>query len=117
MIGVVGHDHQEDEIGVFNASIGRLDRGQDLLVVVVLDARRERLEQILLVLCGLIKHRANVCVLHADVEALGEGEVVELVVNVVSVLHVLLKADDGEALERTRLVHHRVQAVRVVECA
>jgi len=35
----------------------------------------------------------------------------------VGILDVLLKADDGEALECARLVHHRVQAVRVVERA
>lgn len=31
------------------------------------------------------------------------------------VLHVFLQADDGKALESTRLVHHRVQTVRIVK--
>lgn len=38
MVGVVGHDDKEDEIGVFDRSVGGLDSRHHLLVVVVLDA-------------------------------------------------------------------------------
>ena len=38
MVGVVGHDDKEDEIGVFHCSVGGLDSRHHLLVVVVLDA-------------------------------------------------------------------------------
>ena len=62
-------------------------------------------------LCGLIKHRANICVLHANIKALLMGEIVELVVDVVGVLDVLLQTDDGEALESSWLMNHGVQTV------
>lgn len=72
MISVIRHDDQEDEIGVFDGTIGSLDRRQDFLVVVVLDARCERLKQVLFMLSSLIQHRADVGVLNADIEALLE---------------------------------------------
>ena len=66
---------------------------------------------------GLVRDGADVGVLDPDVEAFLEREVVELVVDVVSVLHILLEADDRESLESLGLVHHRVEAVGVVEGA
>ena len=62
-----------------------------------------------------VKDRADIGVLNADVEALLQRQVVELIVDVVSVLNVLLQADDGEALECFWLVNHRVQTVGVVQ--
>lgn len=38
MVGVIGHDDKEDEIGVFDCSIRGLNSRHHLLVVVVLDA-------------------------------------------------------------------------------
>ena len=111
VVRVVGHDDQEDEIGVFNCAIRSLDGGQDLLVIIILDRGREGLKEILLVLSSLIQDRADVGVLDPDVEALLQGQVVELVVNVVGVLYVFLQADDGEALKGLGLMHHRIQTV------
>lgn len=88
---------------------------QDLFVVVVLDALREGVQQVFLVVLRLVRHWADVSVLNLDVEALGVGQIVELVVDVVRVLHILLKAENCEFFEHLGLVHHRVEAVRVVE--
>ena len=38
VVGVVGHDHQEDEVGVFDGAIRGVDRRKHLFIVVVLDA-------------------------------------------------------------------------------
>ena len=62
-----------------------------------------------------VKDRADISVLYADVEALLQRQVVELIVDVVSVLDVLLQTDDREALECFRLVNHRIQTVGVVQ--
>ena len=53
-----------------------------------------------------VGHWANVSVLHTDIKTLLQRQVVEFVINVVSVLNILLEADDGEALESLGLVHH-----------
>ena len=66
---------------------------------------------------SLVKDGADIGVLDADIQALLQREVVELVVNIVGVLNVLLKADDGKALECLGFVHHGIQTVRIVECA
>jgi len=65
--------------------------------------------------CGAVRHWADIGVLDANVEALLRAQVEELVIDVVCVLHVLLEADDGEALKGLRLVDHGVKAVRVVQ--
>ena len=117
VVGVVRHDDQEYKVGVLDGSTRVLDRRQHLLVVVVLDARGKSFQKILLVDGGLVGDGANVGVLDSDVEAFLEREVVELVVDVVGVLDILLEADDGESLESLGLVHHRVEAVGVVEGA
>ena len=114
---MVRHDDQEDKVGVLDGSTRVLDRRQHLLVVVVLDARGKSFQKILLVDGGLVGDGADVGVLDSDVEAFLEREVVELVVDVVGVLDILLEADDGESLESLGLVHHRVEAVGVVEGA
>ena len=117
VVGVVGHDDQENEVGVLDGSARVLDRRQHLLVVVVLDARGKSFQKILLVDGGLVGDGADVGVLNSDVETFLEGKVVELVVDVVGVLDILLEADNRESLESLRLVHHRVEAVGVVEGA
>ena len=55
---------------------------------------------------GLIRDGANVGVLDANIEPFLDGEVVELVVNVVGVLYVLLEANNGEALKVLGLMNH-----------
>ncbi len=37
MVGVVGHDHQEDKLGVLNCTSGSADHGQNFLIVIVLN--------------------------------------------------------------------------------
>ena len=66
---------------------------------------------------SLIRHRADVGVLNADIKTLLGGQSIELVVDVVSILDVLLEADDCKALKGFGLVHHRVEAVGVIEGA
>ena len=102
---------------MLNRAVRLLDCRHHLLEVVVLDARGESFQKILLVNGGLVWNRADVSVLDADVETLLHGEVVELVIDVVGVLDILLQADDSEALKGLRLVDHRVEAVRVVQRA
>jgi len=70
VVSVVRHNHEEDEIGVFDGAVRGLDRRQNLLIVVVLDRRGEGFEQVLLVLRRLVQNGADVGVLDADVEAL-----------------------------------------------
>ena len=55
---------------------------------------------------GLIRDGANVGVLDANIEPFLDGEVVELVVDVVSVLSVLFEANNGEALKVLGLMNH-----------
>ena len=55
---------------------------------------------------GLIRDGANVGVLDANIEPFLDGEVVELVVDVVSVLYVLFEANNGEALKVLGLMNH-----------
>ncbi len=94
-----------------------MDRGEHLFVVVVLDARGESLQKLLLMHGVPVEDGADVGVLDANVKTLLDGQVVELVIDVVSVLHVLFQTDDGEAFEGFRFVDHRVEAVRVIECS
>lgn len=65
--------------------------------------------------CSSVRNWANISVFNADIKTLlcREGE--ELVVDVVSVLDILLQADDRESLKGLRLVNHGVEAVRVVQ--
>jgi len=66
---------------------------------------------------SLIRHRADVGVLYADIKTLLCGQRIELVIDVVSILDVLFKADDCEALKSFGFVHHRVEAVGIIEGA
>ena len=60
---------------------------------------------------SLVRHWTDVCILHLNVETLLLRQAVEFVVDEVSIVDVLLEADDGEALEGLGLVHHLVQAI------
>jgi len=64
---------------------------------------------------SLVRNWADICVFDTNIESFLDGEVVELVVDVVGVLDILLKTDDGEALEGLRLVDHRVETVGVIQ--
>lgn len=55
---------------------------------------------------GLVRDGANVGVLDANIEPFLDGEVVELVVDVVGVLYVLFEANNGEALKVLGLMNH-----------
>jgi len=55
---------------------------------------------------GLIRDGANVGVLDANIEPFLDGEVVELVIDVVGVLYVLLEANNSEALKVLGLMNH-----------
>lgn len=54
---------------------------------------------------GLVRHRTDVSVLDLDVQTLLLGQVVELVVDVMSVLHIFFEADDGKAFKLLRFMH------------
>ncbi len=64
-----------------------------------------------LVVGSLVRHRADVGVLNLDVQTLLVGQVKELVVDVVCVIHVFLEAEDCEFFEIFRFVDHRVEAL------
>lgn len=66
---------------------------------------------------GLIWHWADVCIFDLDVKAFLLGEIVEFVVDEMSVVDILLKTDDGESLECLWLVDHLVEAVGVLKGA
>ncbi len=53
-----------------------------------------------------VRHWADVGILHTNIETLLQRQVVEFVVDVVSILDVFLEADDGKAFKSFRLVHH-----------
>ena len=60
---------------------------------------------------SLVRHWTDVSILHLDVKTLLLGQAVEFVVDEVSIVDVLLEADDGEALKSLGLVHHLVQTI------
>lgn len=91
---------------MLDLAIGLLNNRQDLFIVVVLDTLGERVKQVLLVHGGLVGDGADVGVLDLDVQTLLLGQVVELVVDVMGVLHIFFEADDGKAFKLLRLVHH-----------
>jgi hypothetical protein len=54
---------------------------------------------------GLVRDGTNVSIFDLDVQALLLGQVVELVVDVMSVLHIFFEADDGKAFKLLRFTH------------
>lgn len=62
-----------------------------------------------------IGDRADIRILYANIEALCIRKIVELIIDEVSVLDVLFKADDGKSLEGLRLVNHGVKAVGIFQ--
>jgi len=55
---------------------------------------------------GLVWDWADVSVFDLDVQTLLGRQVEELVVDVMGVLHIFFKADDGKAFKLLGLVHH-----------
>jgi len=55
---------------------------------------------------GLVRDRADVGIFDLDVQTLLLGQVEELVVDVMSVLHIFFEADDGKAFKLLGLMHH-----------
>ena len=115
VVGVVWHDDQEEELRVFDGSIGVVDHRQHLFIVVVLDGRGEGIQEKLFVNEGLVCNWANVCILNLNIETFLLRQVVEFIVYEVSVVHIPFKADDGESLEGFWLVHHLVETVGVLK--
>lgn len=91
---------------MLNLAIRLLNNRKHLLIVVVLDALGKRVQQVLLMHRRLVGDGADVGILHLNVETLLLGQVEELVVDVVSVLHIFFEADDGKAFKLLGLVHH-----------
>ena len=90
MVGVVRHDHQEEELRVFDGSIGIVDHWQHLFVVVVLDGRGEGIQEELLVNQGLVSNWTDVCILNLNIKTFLLRQVVEFIVDEVGVVHVSL---------------------------
>jgi len=59
----------------------------------------------------LVGHRADVGVFHFYVQALLDGQVEELIVDVVRIDHVFLQAEDCELFKHLGLMDHGVEAV------
>ena len=106
VVAVIRHNNQENEVRVLDSAIRGLNSGQHFLVVVVLDTRGESFQKILLMDGCAVRDGADIGVFYSDVKTLLLGKVVELVIDVVSVLNVLLEANDGESLECLGLVDH-----------
>ena len=88
---------------------------QDLLIVIVLNRIGKGIKKILFVVCRLVRHWADIRIFDLDLEPLLLGQVVELVVDVMSVCNILFEADNCKFLEGSRLMDHLVEIVRIVE--
>ena len=88
---------------------------QDLLIVIVLNRIGKGIKKILFIVCRLVRHWTDICIFDLDLEPLLLGQVVELVVDVVSVCNILLEADNRKFLKGSRLMDHLVEIVGIVE--
>ena len=91
---------------MLDLSFRLLNNREHLLIVVVLDTLGKRVKQVLLMHGGLVRHRTDVSVLDLDVQTLLLRQVVELVVDVMSVLHIFFEADDGKTFKLLGFMHH-----------
>lgn len=66
---------------------------------------------------SFVRDRADISEFNLDIEAFLRAQVVELVVDVVSVTYIALQAEDSETFEHLGLMDHRVQVVTVVQNA
>ena len=88
---------------------------QDLLIVIVLNRIGKGIKKVLFVVCRLVRHWADIRIFDLDLEPLLLGQVVELVVDVMSVCDILFEADNRKFLEGSRLVDHLVEIIGIVE--
>ena len=88
---------------------------QDLLIVIVLNRIGKGIKKILFVVCRLVRHWADIRIFDLDLEPLLLGQVVELIVDVMSVCNILFEADNCKFLEGSRLVDHLVEIIGIVE--
>jgi len=91
---------------MLDGAVRLLNNRENLFIVVVLNTLGERVKQVLLVHGGLVRDWADVSVFDLDVETLLLGQVEELVVDVMGVLHIFFEADDGKTFKLLGLVHH-----------
>lgn len=94
MIGVVRHDNQEDETGLSTRCNVRLDTR----VVVELDTLGKGLEELVFILGCPVLDEADVSILNEDIQSLLDGHIVELLVDIASVLLITLQTEDSEVL-------------------
>jgi hypothetical protein len=106
VIRVIWHDNQEDKLGVLDCAARLANLWLHFFVVVVLYRFAKRVQKQFLVVGCLVRHRADVGVVHFDVQAFLDGQVVELVVDVVRIDHVLLQAEDCELFKHFWLMDH-----------
>ena len=88
---------------------------QDLLIVIVLNRIGKGIKKVLFVVCRLVRHWADIRIFDLDLEPLLLGQVVELVVDVMSVCDILFEADNRKFLKGSRLVDHLVEIIGIVE--
>lgn len=69
MVGVVGHDHQEDKLGVLNCTSGSADHGQNFLIVIVLNRLCKRFQEDLFVVGGLVGDGTDISEFDLDIQA------------------------------------------------
>jgi len=102
MVGVVGHNDQEDETGFGTGGDVRLDAR----VVIELDTLGEGLEELVFILGCPVLDEADVCVLYENIQSFLDGHIVELLVDVARVLFIALETENSEVLESLGFVHH-----------
>jgi hypothetical protein len=66
------------------------------------------------VVCCFIRDRADVSELNLDVKSLLCGQIVKLVIDIMSISNILFETENSESLKHFRLVDHCVQVIGVV---
>lgn len=69
MVGVVGHDHQEDELGVLNCTSRSADHGQNFFIVIVLNRLCKRFQEDLFVVGGLVRDGTDISEFDLNIQA------------------------------------------------
>ena len=115
MVGVVGHNDQEDKLRVLYCAIRLLNHGQYFLIVVVLNALSKRLKKNFLVVSSLVGYWTNMSEFNLNAESFLGGKIIELVVDVICVTHISFQTENCEALKHLWLMYHCVKIVRIVQ--
>ena len=110
MVGVVGHNDQENKLRVLYCAIRLLNHRQYFLIVVVLNALSKRLKKNFLVVSSLVGYWTNMSEFNLNAESFLGGKIIELVVYVICVAHISFQTENCEALK-----HHCVKIVRIVQ--